>query len=336
MDHFGRRCARAEPGRGSFDAPGRRTVGAARSAARHNLIYSQRGYRVFRSITAATLLALLVCIAFAATQPAPPQPAPPQPAPTEVKIISTPPPQPIEVKVLSTPPAVPAEIKIVSQAETASEQILVRETWWILGANGLLCLITFLSFRSQGRDMRESIGIAATAASAANTSATAARDSVDVTKQQARAQTVREVNRAAHKVMVTATRLKSLASEVPTARNHLHVLMHQGGMPAEIRAETEETLRQRQTAFDNMVSTAGSNAVQFSDLESLSDKQLAERLWGLDEQQIRLDALEDSITYELKKYETESMTIRQQQTAMRAAALNAQLTPRPLKNKLGE
>jgi hypothetical protein len=133
----------------------------------------------------------------------------------------------------------------------------------------------------------------------------------------------------------TATRLKQLASEVPTTRNHLHILLHQGGMPPPIREETETTLRERQTAFDGMVSTANANAVQFSIINVLSDKELAERLWGLDEQQVWLEAMEDSITRELQKYESESSTIRQQNTTMQAAALNARMS-QPLKKTLGE
>jgi hypothetical protein len=68
----------------------------------------------------------------------------------------------------------------------------------------------------------------------------------------------------------------------------------------------------------------------------MSDGDLIGRLWRLDEHQEQLEVMRDAITYELNKYETESLTIREQNTAMQAAALNAQMTPRPLKTTLGE
>jgi hypothetical protein len=288
---------------------------------------------MFRTIGPAILLMVFACVALSASDPvASPRP---KPLPSESIVVPAPAPQPTEVKIISVPTATPAEVKIVSTPPDESERAMVRLTVWILFANALLCLVTFIIGMRQSGDAKRSIGVSAQAAAAASTSADAARDSVEVTKQQARAQMVREINRAAHKVMVTATRLKLLASEVPTTRNHLHVLLHQGGMPAQIKQDTESTLLARHTALDGMVSTASDSSVRFSDLEALSDKELAERLWGLDEQQVRLEAMEDTITHELHKYESESLTIRQQNTAMQAAALNATMS-KPLKNKLGE
>ncbi len=146
---------------------------------------------------------------------------------------------------------------------------------------------------------------------------------------------VREVNRAAHRVMVTATRLKELATEVIPARTHLHVLLHQGGMPATIKQETEAALRSRHTVLDGMVETASASSAQFHDLGALTEKELSKRIFDLDVQQVRLEAIELTITRELEKYERESATIRQQNITMQAAALGATMS-KPLKDALGQ
>ena len=250
-----------------------------------------------RIVGSTVTMALLACVAFAA--PRPPSPTP-NPQPTEVRVISVPPAQPTEVKIISAPTATPAEVKIVSEPENASERNLVTATWLLLVANVLLCGITYGGSWIQSRDL----------------------------KLRDRRTMVREINRAAHNVMITAERLKQLASEVPPTRNHLHEFLHQGGMPPQIKADTEETLRIRLAALARTLQIASESALVFSDVQSLSDKQLAERLWGLDEQQERLAAMRDAINFELNKYQAESQTIREQDTALQAAALNAKLTAR--------
>jgi hypothetical protein len=82
--------------------------------------------------------------------------------------------------------------------------------------------------------------------------------------------------------------------------------------------------------------TAVANDVAISDLGSMSDMVLTTKIWRLDEYQVQLDVIREAITEELTRYEGESLTRRQQDTTMRAAALNAEITPRPLKDKLGE
>jgi hypothetical protein len=254
---------------------------------------------MFRHFFTAAALNLLTWPALAAPAPSA--------QPTEVKIVSVPAAQPTEVKIVSTPPASPAEVKIVSAPESPTERALVTVTWGLLIANVLLCAATFYSTDKQSKDLR-------------------LRD---------RRAIVREVNGVAHKVMVSATRLKQLASEVPTTRNHLHELLHQGGMPDPIKAETESLLHSRNTALDEMVETASASSAQFHDLEALSDEELSQRLWTLDVEQVRLEAMEDTITHELRKYETEISVLRQQNTTMHAATLNAQMS-RPPKKLLGE
>lgn len=297
----------------------------------------QGGYRVFRSIGSATVLALLTCAAFTASCQASP---PPNPQSTEVKSISEPPALPIEVKIISMPPATPTEVKIVATPENASEHALVTATWWLLCANMSLCIVTSAVGWKQSRDMKTSIGVSTQAANAASTSAdaagrsaVAAKESVEVTNRQERAGIQRELNRAAHKVMGTATRLDQLAQAVPAARIQLHVLAGQGGMPPQIKEETEKTLQDRRTRMREISAVA--NDITMSDLASMSDQLLTSKLWRLDEYQMQLDVMREAITDELTRYENESLTRRQQQTAMRAAALNAQLTPVPPKTTLG-
>jgi hypothetical protein len=65
---------------------------------------------------------------------------------------------------------------------------------------------------------------------------------------------------------------------------------------------------------------------------TLSDADLTARLWKLDSYQAQMESIRDAITQELDFYTTESVTLRQQKTAIQAAAAAA----RPLKSKLGE
>lgn len=254
--------------------------------------------------------------------------------PTEVKIVTVP---NTEVKPVSAPAMMPAEVKIISAPESSSEHALVTATWWLLAANMLLCLITSLLGWKQSRDMRSSIQVSQSAAAAAtisadaaDRSANAASESVNVTKRQERAALEREVNRAAHKVIATATRLEQLALQVPVAREHLHVLCGQGGMPEQVKKQTEETLRERRKRMQEISSYA--HSIASSSLAVLLENELTERLWRVDEHEVQLDVIRESITAELNGYETESMTRRQQQTLMHAGMLAGRPPP---SSKLG-
>jgi hypothetical protein len=273
---------------------------------------------MFRS-TALVALALFSVSSSAAT-------APPS-KPVEVKVLSLPAPppaQPTEVKITSMPAASPAEVRIVAAPENPCERSLVLATWWLIGANMLLCVVTFLIGRNQRRDMSSSIAVAGQAASAARDSANAAdrsatsiNESVDVTKRQERAAVEREVNRAAHKVMYTAKRLEELAKAVPVARTQLHILSGQGGLPPELKAQTAKTLEDRLAVTGMMFSAA--LAIVDKGLTDLADKDLTAKLWRLDEHQVQLDAMREAITHELDMYEGESQTRRNHNVALQAA-----------------
>lgn len=243
--------------------------------------------------------------------------------------------QAAEVKITSMPPASTADVRIVSAPENPSERSLVSATWVLIAANMLLCVVTFLIGRNQSRDMRSSIAVSAQAAEAARKSADAsdrsaisATESVDVTKRLERAAVEREVNRAAHKVMFTAKRLEDLAKGVPVARTELHILAGQKGLPPEVQTETAKTLEDRQVILGTMWNAAF--ATMEKRLTNLSDKDLTGRLWRLDSHQVQLDLMREVITDELKRWEGESLMLRQQRTAMQAAV---GIPPQP---KLGE
>lgn len=291
---------------------------------------------MFRSIGPAVVLALFACATISAMNPSSP---PANPRPTEVKVISVPPVQPTEVKIISTPPATPAEVKIVSAPPDESARAMVRWTLGILIANAVLCGVTFYLGMRQSSDNKRSIAVSAQAADAAtisaqaaDRSATAASESIAVSRRQERAALERETNRAAHKVVGTATRLARLAQAVPTAREQLHILS-QNVVPEEIREDSANTLRERRAIMDPM--SAYANDITRDALRSLDDELLTVKLWRMDEYQVKLDVLREEITDELTRYETESLIRRQQKTAMQAAALNAQLTPRPPRTTLG-
>ena len=257
---------------------------------------------MIRISIAGVLVALLAYSSFAAEQHAKPPAKPPS------EVISAPvaPTHPVDVNVVSAPPA---QVSVsnwptlgVSDKDVATGTFrLVWATWFTGGATLLAVIVALHVASRQSRD----------------------------TQQRDHAALVREVNRAAHKVMITATRLKQLASDVVPTRNHLHVLLHQGGMPAPIKQETEDTLRDRHTALDGMVSAASASSAEFHDLEALSDKELSKRIWKLDVEQARLDAMEATITRELEKYESESSMIRQQNTTMHAAVIGAKMSQPP-------
>jgi hypothetical protein len=285
---------------------------------------------MFRRISSAAILLLLTCAALSAPRPSSP---PPNPQPTEVKVISVPPVQPTEVKIISTPPATPTEVKIVATPPDESARALVRWTLGIVVSNAVLCIVTFYMGMRQSGDNERSIGVSAQAAAAANVSAqaadrsaNAAGESIAGARRQERAALERELNRVAHKVVGTAKRLVRLASTVPMARTQLHILCGQGGMPAQIKEETDKTLSDRRASMDEM--SAYANDITRDSLRTLDDDVLTVKLWRMDEYQVKLEVLREEITDELTRYETESTTRRQQQTLMHAGVLAGRPPPK--------
>lgn len=258
-------------------------------------------------------LAFVVAVLLSAAWTAEAAAAPAKKPPTEVTIVSMPPTtlaQPAEVKVTAMPVVQPPQVTVnVPKDESAAS--LVKATWGLLIATVVLALATFCVAWWQSRD----------------------------TKRRDRDAMMREVSRAAHKVMVTVTRLQELAKAVPTARTQLHILCGQGGLPPGVKEQTEKDLQGRLDSLKNWDNEASFVVTDQTDAMApilrLSDKELATRLWRLDTLQVRLDGMREDITKELERYETESTTRRQQQTALQAAALNANLS-KPLKSKLGE
>ena len=231
----------------------------------------------------------------------------------DVTIVSMPPTtlaQPVEVKVTAMPVVQPPQVTVnVPKDESAAG--LARATWGLLIATVVLALATFCVAWWQSRD----------------------------TKRRDRDAMTREVSCAAHKVMVTVTRLQELAKAVPTTRTQLHILGGQGGLPPGVKEQTEKDLLGRLDSLNGWNDEASFVVTDQPDAMApilrLSDKALATRLWRLDTLQVRLDGMREDITKELERYETESATRRQQQTALQAASLNAHLS-KPLKSKLGE
>lgn len=227
--------------------------------------------------------------------------------PTEVKIISVPAPQPAEVRIVSMPAAPPHQVTVNVPKDESTHDLVVG-TWGLFGATVVLAFGTFFVAWWQSRD----------------------------TKRRDRDAMMREVSRAAHRVLTEATRVEQMASLVPTARVQVHALANHSVIP-QILAEMEKALADRREGLMQMVDKASFVLTDQSDtlapLVALSDKELTKHLWKLDEQQIRLQAMRDAITQELQRYEAESTTLRQQNTAMQAA-LAAKPGP-PLKTTLG-
>ncbi len=240
-----------------------------------------------------------------------PAETPTKKGPTEVKVVSLPTPaQPTEVKVVSLPAPPPPQVNVTVPKDDSTRR-LVNATWGLLVANVLLCGVTVWFGLKQGWD----------------------------TRRRDRDTMLREVGRAAHKVLADATRVEQLARQVPTTRTQMHVLMHQGGLPPEIKAETDATPMTRASSLRVMVEDTMPLVPVLpntdSPLAALSDKALANHLWRLDARQVSIDTMRDSISEELDRYQTEIATLRDQRTTLQAASLTGKLS-QPLKTKLGE
>jgi hypothetical protein len=249
---------------------------------------------VFQISTVAVALTLVTSIAFSADHS-----APSTKPPTEVKIVSMPPSpaaQPSEMRIISMPAQPPAEVKVVSIPPDESTHNLVTATWGLLFATVVLAVATFLGSWWQSRD----------------------------TRRRDRAAMLREVSRAAHKVMTEATRVEQIAERVLPARARLWSLRHDAPLPDNPKDEEgEKDLAARRAELKKMVSEAnfvvtdGPDAM--SPLLTLSDRELTQRLWNLDRLQVQLEAVRDAIAEELHRYDTESTRLRQHATTMRAA-----------------
>jgi hypothetical protein len=258
------------------------------------------------------LVTVVMCLATTSTL-ADTSPPPAKKPATEVTVVSMPPAtlaQPVEVKVTSMPAVPPPELKVVLPADESTRN-LVKATWWLVSATALLAIATFVVAWFASKD----------------------------SKRRDKEVMMRDVSRSAHKVMVEVARLKKLAQSVPTARTQLHILAGQGGLPPEVKEQTEKDLQGRLKSLDAWNEEASFVITDQSGSRDpilrMSDKELASRLWRLDTLLIRLDGMREDVTQELEQYGSESSMLRQQRTAMQAAVLGGKLS-QPSKNKLGE
>jgi hypothetical protein len=247
------------------------------------------GFRVLCRVAASAALSMLTYAALSAPNQAL-QPA--KSGSTEAKIISAASAQPTEVKIISVPAATPAEVKILSSPPETSAHNLVTATWVLVFANAVLCLATFGGARKQSRDLK-------------NRELAAMR---------------REVNRAAHRVIVTATRLDQLAVHVPSVRGDLHALW--GGMSAAIEGEVTAEMESRRARFKEIVD--GARAIVDDDFTDMPEKKLTQYLFRLDEHEEQLEGMRDSITRELEGYESDRLILQNLGTSM-AVATSARL-----------
>ena len=245
---------------------------------------------MFRSSTVTVALAFVTSIAFSANHS-----EPSTKSPTEVKIVSVPPAQSTDVKIISMPAVPPPQVKVVLPPDESTRN-LVRATWGLLAATVVLALATFWGGWKQSND----------------------------TKRRDRDAMMREVNRAAHKVMTEATRVEQMAERVLPVRARLWSLSNQAPLPDNAKDEEgEKDLANRRTALKKMVDEASFVVTDQSDsmspLLALSDRELTQRLWNLDKLQVRLEGMRDGITEELQRREAESTRLSQHITAIQAA-----------------
>jgi hypothetical protein len=270
------------------------------------------------------MLALFSSAAFPDSRPAS---SPPHRHSTEVKIISAPPAQPTEVKIISTPPATQAEVKIVSAPPDESARAMVRLTVWILIANAVLCLVTFVIGMRQSGDNKRSLAISRRAAGAATRSANAAKRSssaansgVQLAEKQRRETLLREANGSASKVASSATVVIELAKKALLDHRTTFALAARTPLQGEAEKATE-----RQDAAKDICDEALKSTL--ADLANRSDEELGVILRRMDVLQSRLDGMKELINGELAAHALEITLQRQHIAAMQAGKVTGSGLP---------
>lgn len=177
-----------------------------------------------------------------------------------------------------------------------STRNLVYATWGLLAATVVLALATFWVGWKQSND----------------------------TKRRDRDAMMREVSRAAHKVLTDATRVEQIAESVLPARARLWSLRNDAPIPdVALDEEGQGLFAERQAELEKMVRDASFVVTDQPDAMSpllvMSDKELTLRLWNLDKVQVRLKGMRDAITQEWQRYDAESARWSESITAIQAA-----------------
>jgi hypothetical protein len=237
---------------------------------------------VIRSILIGGVLALLSLRAVAADEPAGLTKKPP----AEVKIVSVPASEPTEVRIISMPATPPPQVNVNVPKDESTHDLVVG-TWGLFGATVVLAFGTFIVAWWQSRD----------------------------TKRRDRDAMMREVSRASHKVIATATQVGAVAALVPKEAEKMYKIAGKE-MPPETRKEVEAKLQSRRIALKQMSDYAKLVITEKPDvmapLLALSDKELTERLWSLDKLQVQLAFIRDGINDELDGCEAKGAELRQQ------------------------
>lgn len=215
-------------------------------------------------------------------QAAQPIPAKSQPAPAQAAEI----PAKASPAQALVPPAQPIAVRIVSAPD--SESGLVTVTWILVGANALLCLITWFM----------------------------ARRSLQLTARQQREALIREVNVVANRAAVASSRVGQLAATLPDATLQLLRLsgQHQGmednhPSKVETRKRSERTEKISEDAI----------GVLNSKLKEKSDEELAATLRRMDGHVVHLEGMKEAVSADLARVESESRARRAENAETRLA-----------------
>jgi hypothetical protein len=240
----------------------------------------------------------------------------------------------------STQAARPNDIRIVSEPERESERQLAYGTWALaIGTAAVaaftagLCWITTRAAKKQSEDMQAYVAAAKQTATAAEASAAAAKKSADAATvsaehatRQWRGALEREANVLAHRVSVTATRVKQLTVSVITAHRQLLIFAGRTSTEQEL-APIKATAEERTKRADEIAAEA-LNLVG-ADLQTVTDTELAARLRRLDEHLVQLEAAKEVTSAELERTERDTISLREQraQQAAQIAAAGGRVPP---------
>jgi hypothetical protein len=211
----------------------------------------------------------------------------------------------------------PLQVDIVRAPENGSDWDLAFATWGLAGATILLCVITGVGVRRQGKDMERSLKAAETSAAAAGKSAAAAADAVEAAARQRREDLEREVHSVAHTVIATAASVSELAKEAPMAARTLFGLAGRSPLAA-LAAPYDRVMQMRQEAANEASTAAG---ILLATLDGKPpDGELTAGLRDMDRRLVVVELMKEDVTRQTENLNSQIASQREQNENRRQRA----------------
>jgi hypothetical protein len=204
--------------------------------------------------------------------------------------------------------AQPVKVEIVSAPDNGSDWDLAIATWALAAGTIVLCFITGVGVRKQGRDTERSLTVAQASADAASKSAAAAAATVEAAARHRRDDLEREVNSTAHRVITMAAQVHELAKQVPTTVTTSFALAGRQPLP-QIIAPYQQEMKDRQ---DIAKAATSAGAALLSALERKApDSELAAGLKDMDVRLVTVELIMGNVTRELESFNSQIALQRQ-------------------------